>query len=355
MAENLSNYFKIIIENYKEFSLGLSGGFDSRLILSLLLKYDTKPFIYTNGNPNSIDVKISKGICKAFGLEFVNYYENDEFFKGSNLAEVIDEKFILDDGFNNFGAFFSIQNKDLINSQKARTNLNGAGGEIYRAWLNLSNKDLGISDFMNVKLNDFSENIPRESFNRSIFFESLRKKIINNFGIEFSGVKIPPPFGNLIYPEFRLRYWAGRTISKINQFCFALLPYTEPILYLQSIYIPFKYKVAGKFEAALIKKINPELAKHDSNYGFNFFDGPDFKKTLIEHSKIYIPNSLRLLLRRKDNKKRFIMEFDNINQKRNLIFENKLQIGEYLNLDKIISNDMYSRALTVEYYIRNYM
>ena len=75
-SKNLIEYFKIITKNYNNFSLGLSSGFDSRLTLALLITLNIKPFIYTGGY-NTSDVKISQSICKEFGLEFQNYYEDE--------------------------------------------------------------------------------------------------------------------------------------------------------------------------------------------------------------------------------------------------------------------------------------
>ena len=354
-TEDLFEYFKIVTETYKNFSLGLSGGFDSRLILSLLLKYNVKPFSYTNGNPDTTEVKVSKGICKSFELEFENYYENEMLPERDYLNQIIKEKFIFDDGFNLFGIFYSILSKDLEHSKKAMINLNGMGGEIYRARWNLPNKDIELNNFINAKLIDFSMDMVSNKFNKAIFVNNLSKKIIDNLDLEFSGSKLSPHLTNLIYPNFKLRYWGGRTISKINQFYFSLLPFSEPFLYLPSITIPIKYKVAGKFEAALIKKINPDLAKHNSNYGFNFFDGPDFKTTIIEWSKVYAPTFFRRFVRKKVTSKMSDNELNNMKRKQKLVLKKDLFISEYINIDKILEKDMYSRALTIEYFLQNYM
>ena len=70
---DLIKYFKSVINNYDQFSLGLSGGFDSRLLLALMLKCNIKPIIHTNGDSASGDVKIARDICNKFDIEFENY------------------------------------------------------------------------------------------------------------------------------------------------------------------------------------------------------------------------------------------------------------------------------------------
>ncbi len=363
VSKDLINYFKIITENYNEFSLGLSGGFDSRLILSLLLKCGNKPLIYTNGNPNSAEVRISKSICEAFELDFQNFYENETLEFDKNYSnEMAEEKFISDDGFNHFGIFYSFLSKDLEISRKTKTNLNGMGGEIYRNRWNLPDKKININYFMKSQyLKNFQKDLVTDKFDKSIFFEKIKRKIINGLDLKISNLKMSPALINIIYPIFKMRYWAGRTCSKINQYCFSLLPFSEPYLYLKSIYIPNTYKIAGKFEAALIKKINPELAKFNSNYTFNFFDGPDLRSLLVENIKIYTPVYINQFISK--NIKHFFRSKRSISNPKlyiaeemgKLVFTKEMLIKEYINLDKITTKDMYSRVLTVEYFIINCM
>ena len=355
VAENLLDYFKTVTQNYQEFTLGLSGGFDSRLILSALLKCDIKPFVCTSGSPGSVDVKISKEICKSFGLEFENFYENEEFFEIETLSEIINENFILDDGFNYFGVFFPFLDMDLKNSQRTKLILSGIGGELYRDRWNLPNKNISISDFINARFKNFSERMGTAKFNEKKFLKNMEEKIVDNLGLERYQKKLTPALTNLIDPNFKMRYLAGRTITKINQFCFVLLPFSEPRLYSQSIHIPLKYKIAGKFEAALIKKINPEIAKHNSSHGFNFYKGPTFIRTVKEWSKIYTPISFRQFIRDLKFKNELNNDIDYIKRKQNLIFKKKLLIDEYIDITKISSKDMYSRALTMEYFLQNYI
>jgi len=61
-------------QNYKNNEIGitLTGGFDSRVILAALLSLGIKPICFTYGNPLNKDIIISKRICKALGLEYMN-------------------------------------------------------------------------------------------------------------------------------------------------------------------------------------------------------------------------------------------------------------------------------------------
>ncbi len=353
ISADLISYFEVITKNYDQFNLGLSGGFDSRLILSLLLKCNIKPDIYTNGNPNSTEVAITRSISKTFGLNFNNFYEKETLPLDNDAEEnFAEEKFYLDEGLNLFGIFYSSTDEDLIRSQKIKTNLNGMGGEIYRNKWNLPNKKFSPKNFILAKYDDFQVDIATPGFNKSLFLENFTGKIVSGLDIESSESKLSRELVELIFPTFRIRYWAAKICSKLNQYCFALMPYSDPILYSKSIYIPYKHKVAGKLQSALIKKINPELAKFNSNYKFNFYDGPDLKSKTIDLFKINAPIKLRRLLRKKKKVDVRTSDLGIIKEKEKLFFNNDLYIRKYINLNYIETKDMYSRALTLEYFIR---
>ena len=62
------------IEN-GQIGLTLTGGFDSRVILSVLLAMGKRPICFTYGNPENRDVKISSDLCRTFNLKHVNVAE----------------------------------------------------------------------------------------------------------------------------------------------------------------------------------------------------------------------------------------------------------------------------------------
>jgi len=57
--------------------LSLTGGFDSRLLLAVLLYSDLHPEIYCYGHPSSSDVIISNKIANSFNLKWNNYFNLD--------------------------------------------------------------------------------------------------------------------------------------------------------------------------------------------------------------------------------------------------------------------------------------
>jgi asparagine synthase (glutamine-hydrolysing) len=70
--------------------LSLSGGFDSRCILSSMLKQDIYPTVVTLGEESSSDISVAKEIAKCFGLEhIVVNLEVDELIEnGQRIATI---------------------------------------------------------------------------------------------------------------------------------------------------------------------------------------------------------------------------------------------------------------------------
>lgn len=70
--------------------LSLSGGFDSRVILSSLLSQGIRPHLITMGSEESSDVKVARRIAKGFGLEhdLIKININDFLTHGSTISSI---------------------------------------------------------------------------------------------------------------------------------------------------------------------------------------------------------------------------------------------------------------------------
>lgn len=351
----INNYFSSILSNFNSISLGLSGGFDSRLILMCLLNNNKKPHVYTSGTKDSFDVNFARGVCNKYGLEFTHFdIEKSENYSPDEYLELISERFYYTDGFSYNGIFSKLlRSMDVETSLKAELNFNGAGGEIYQSFWKLNQRKLDIGKFVESRYLNFDLSIPTKKFNRSNFIHELSRKNLESLDIPNSKSKLSENLIELLYPNFRLRYWFGKSTSKMNQLCYALVPFSEPYFYLNSYRLPVKFKVGGKFESALLKTINPVIAKFDSQYGFNFYDGPNHKHIISDWIKILTPIKLRPLIR--SLKSRNDAGLSKLKNESKILFQEPFLIDEYINRDKITNVEMYSRVLTVEYYLKNFM
>lgn len=259
----------------------LSGGFDSRLMLAAELKTGIKPNLYVYGLPGDKDVQVAKDICDN---EQIELYHSERYAEVNSDNDVVSKMILqnfwdFDGNTQLFTGSFNLKSR----MQRARDYdiaLNGAGGEIYR--------DEWKWDFNTTRLYKLIENaydtgeLGLFGINQKLFFENIERKLSNqlkSFGL--SQKNITRQEAEMIFPIYRSNfYYQGNNLN--NYFGTATLPYMSQPVILQSQSIPYHFKRSGRFEADLIKLINPVLASYNSEYGFNFNEGPSFKAKMKE-------------------------------------------------------------------------
>lgn len=80
--KEFSYFWKTLISNYIEYlkpsstSLTLTGGNDSRMILSAMVNEGFKPSLFSFGNPQSFDAQVARKVSDALQFNYNNYYES---------------------------------------------------------------------------------------------------------------------------------------------------------------------------------------------------------------------------------------------------------------------------------------
>ena len=138
-----------------------------------------------------------------------------------------------------------------------------------------------------------------------------------------------------------------------NQLADALVPFSESRFSYMTADIPYKYKYLDVFKAALIKLIDPALAKYPSQYGFNFYDYDKIpvRIKMKTYMQYHTPTVLRPFIRahfwKQENKGKF--PYYLTREYLDTVFPpSELVISEYINIDKITDPNMLSRVLSVE-------
>jgi len=356
VSRNIIEYFRSLRDNFQNnIIMGLSGGFDSRLMLASLLANDIKPKVYVSGEENSLDYNISKMISENENLDFTNYRESlENKLATEEFREFIIDKFFNIDCFGNSGLFSFVINMDFLNSQKALLNLNGGAGEIYRNLWYLKDKNLTVNNILKSVYYNFDIKICSNHFDRSTFFQTLEDKI--KFICDIRDENLNPTVIQSVYPSFELKYFAGKVISYLNQYSYSLLPFSEVRFTRESNRIPLKYKEAGIFEAALINKINPKIASYISVYGHNFSDEIKLRHKLYDIFLINTPFFIRpILWKIKSKMKALDKPYYLSKQYLKSIFESEEFImKKYVKLNLIKDTATYSRALTLEYFMQKF-
>jgi hypothetical protein len=362
VAASLIDYFAALRVNFGDsICAALSGGFDSRLMLAAMRKVGIKPYLYVYGSDDSIDVRISKAVGQGEGLAIE--HESSQNFPRvlpDQFAGLLEEQYYFRDGIGHeHGVFDSGWGREvrLKRAAKARLQLNGTGGEIFRNFWVLPDKVFNINSFIKSYYDRIDYSFCRNQFSKRLFFHLLVDKIKSLLDCEKN--QIDRWQIEKLYPLLRMKCWLGNQQTINNQLAYALTPYIEPRFISQSLSIPLRFKQSGLFEAALIRFIDPVIAQYPSVYGFTFADKVTALRKVRDYIKVNTPVFLRPLMRRRlwnagtvslrlgRGKKEFpfYLGEDYLRE----IFPSKdLFVSKYVDLNRVTDAEMLSRILSAE-------
>lgn len=361
VLSNLVDYFAMLKTNFGDsVSSALTGGFDTRLMLALMRKVGIRPYLYIYGDETSPQVKVAKTISNGERLliEYENHRSGFGKFREDEALQRLEKQYFMFDGLGHERGVFdngSDLHLRLKRASKARLNLNGGGGEIFRNFWSLPDRKISIESFLASKYDHMDYSICTDHFEKKSYFSAFSNKIRSI--LNTSEKQIDRRQVEMLYPYLRLKYWMSSNNSINNQFSYALTPFTDMRFVNQSLDIPLKFKDLGLFEAALIKFIDPDLAKYQSVYGFNFFDGIPLNVRMEYFVKLHTPLCLRPWIRKRLwgdhrlslNRPKVELPFYLTEKYLYEIFGSEdMNVARYINISNISDPRILSRVLTVE-------
>ncbi|PID62542.1 MAG: hypothetical protein CR986_01285 [Ignavibacteriae bacterium] len=264
--QNLLSEFCLIQSEYDKSSLGLSGGIDSRIVLSFLLKEKDNFVCHSILNEEDKDLKVSKEICEKLNIELnlierekinLTDYENDILNFYQNISPVIPLTQLLD-----FGIFG-------VNYLKNYLILDGGFGGFFRGQylkkIRLQGYEkFNLDNWQNVKKNLYA---PKPKIFNKDFISILERDL------DESVIRFMEKFGNLKSNEEMLEvldliavhfmlsniYNPGQTI--LDQKFNAFMPLAQKEVINTGMNISFKAKVDSKYFKNIIKNNNQLLSK----------------------------------------------------------------------------------------------
>ncbi len=272
----------------------LSGGYDSRLMLSLLLNNEITPNVYVYGSDASPDVTVAKRIAAGEGFK-INHINKAKHPKPEpdQYADIVKDTFYALDGYPNEGIFDFGANM-MTRRERAKNGtlvLNGGGGEIYRNFFYLPNRSYTVENLLDVFYSRYATSFCTERFSENIYRDTLKRKIIKAIGL--TSEKMSRRQLEYAYPAFRLRYWTSKDNSNNNRLGAFLTPFICYETIMATLKMPLNYKTHGRFQGDLINRINPKLAAYPSDYGYKFSEPVPFSKKIKNNMSIYRPIWLR--------------------------------------------------------------
>jgi hypothetical protein len=263
----LGNLITFPSHSSQNISLGLSGGMDSRVMLSYLLKdkkikYDT----YTFGDNNSPDSAIVKEIILDGNIthEQINmpFTEADDCL--CRIKNYVSQTLVN----NPVSGFLQLRNYDSF-VDPCKIIIDGGFGEIWRR--EFFNRLL-VRGKDSLERNDIKGIMPHISFPRSDIFNSdiqLQMQDGCNEQLEYLINELPSvnSIGNenwadLFAVKTRLTNYYSHEQARLDELVFNYMPFAQPILLEKLLNIPLIQRRNGKLFREIIKNNYNQLAKY---------------------------------------------------------------------------------------------
>jgi hypothetical protein len=290
----LENYFKSARKISEQFypHLGLTGGFDTRLLLVHAKKYLQGLITNSFWRPESIEYNNAKLLADRSGTEFVSF-EKVPFDKPPK-RQIIGISYYFFDGQvrsqNNWLEEFSLPEYSRKISAGHHVGFHGCGGEQYRNSERISGKirfdDFIYYDWMFKQCN----NVFKDSSLMKITHNRIKEKMIRLTGIsgEKGGLNEIKRIQNEVWiPSNRMT-----RVNVLNQQQFYFAPFTEyHISHAAYACIPF-LGGSSTFEIEMIRSTDMDLSSVMTNYGYSVFDGEPLIQRILSRLAGIAPRAL---------------------------------------------------------------
>ncbi|MBN1523564.1 MAG: hypothetical protein JW904_03670 [Spirochaetales bacterium] len=268
---NISEYQDFVINHLKLFKdeiipidIDLSGGYDSRLVLSFFYKAGIRIKANTNENSDDpTDVIIAKKIAKKMNIKHKVYRKASP---NSDLHSLTDDNFLImeiaRDVYRSFQTYFLYKHK----AKDSKIVIGGYGGELFRdvKFHNIHNVD----EIIQKKYTDRSFNANWAESERNSYFHNIRNKYTSTIN-EYHALTSKDQC-EVVYYFQRMMYWGGSRITNLNQICYRYHPLLDYALLYPILAMQASVKKNAKLQMMLIELNDKKLAKIRSSYRFNF-------------------------------------------------------------------------------------
>ena len=354
----LEQVFEPLARNYGEqLRISFSGGFDSRLMLANLLKYEVKPELFVYGDEQDEDVRIARLICDAEGLPL------SVIDKGQVAPPPLDA--FAEETEKNLHAFdgwkvetplfdFGADREDRLSRHRdGRVPLNGSLGEIYRNFFYMpdgaSSTDAVISTF-------YSRFDPRSlttAFDETAYRAAMAGAMREAIGARSD--RLARSQVEEIYPKFRGRFWTGRDVQINQGFGQMFFPFLEHAAISNTARIPLRFKDLGRLQGRIIARINPRLAGYPSDYGFALDGSRPLKYRLKTFLGTHRPPALRKASFRLTHRHMQTRGGALADAYLGRVIDTDFPVMRRLfNIDAVYSADQYGLIATLEYLAERY-
>ncbi|MDT7934887.1 MAG: hypothetical protein RQ833_09825 [Sphingomonadaceae bacterium] len=296
-AERLAETIRPYAEHWGDrMQVPLSGGLDSRLALAALRAAGVKPHVYVYGDPGDIDVEIARrmGAAEGFAVEHFDKRSHATVTPDA-FAGVVERNWEETDALTTDGGLFDNGGNRAARYMRqagGQLAVSGGCGEVYRNFFYLPDRRtrlraVALTFFARFHLPDVTER-----FDRRRFISAIEAKLADSLYAPIDR-RLERTEVEQLYPRVRCRSFFGREISLVGRHGAYLMPFLNRRVVAEALRVPMDLKTAGRFEAMLLNRIDPALARHQSAYGHSFAEPPNLDHRLSELSTTIRPAWLR--------------------------------------------------------------
>lgn len=294
----------------KGVEMGISGGYDSRLILSMLLDKGISIHAHTHFKKNDPDPIIAKELCDLAGIPLKLISERPSLNTQEDFDTILKGSFLQFDGRVN--SMMDLGKYEYTRDYRVRLfnpndiTVTGVGGEMYRNHNYFNKSRITVDQFIIYYIINHRNWANMHNSKKSDFIDYIKK------GVE-------PILDDSKYVSYKdskryyktnwLRDWHGTRNTAENHFTSYVSPFADSFLSEAALHSVDHHGLLGKFEIDLIRAQNPNLTKLNSSYGFSFEKIP-FWGSQKEYLKILTPTWVKLAIA---SKVRSIKPVHNIN------------------------------------------
>lgn len=295
--KNLRRYFSLLHNAGKDgIDIGLSGGYDSRLVLACLNKFNNNKIhlhSHSTENVHQKDLKIANQMADYVGVS-CHTVPTKKLSHCDHVDEILRKSILYFDGRSSFsiggcGEVYTALYR-IESTEKTPLTMTGVGGELYRNVFDLGFNNLRFDRFIENKV--FSQNsrkaIPETEY------KAIRNDIVERtaarLGIDL-WEKQSKDIAHRYYCEIMMPDGQGVALDAYNQVSCCVAPFLEPTIITKGYEAIRFHHSGGEFEGKLIGCIDPGLAAIPSSYGYPIGKRP-LKAKIKETLRTYIPYSL---------------------------------------------------------------
>jgi asparagine synthase (glutamine-hydrolysing) len=141
----------------------------------------------------------------------------------------------------------------------------GGGGEIFRNFFHLPDRALRLRDLVHAFYRQFDPSTATRRFDEHCYDAAIEQKM--SAALDGANGVVDRQLIEQLYPAFRCRANFGREISIVGRYGAYFVPFLESAVVRAALNIPVREKKNGQFEARLIRRLDPRLARYRTVYG----------------------------------------------------------------------------------------